>query len=145
MFGLSSKYTVSDAYLLHAHKIPRRGMGIILRKHFLQVNRTPCSCPWLLLQFKYSEIRRITLSHFFNYLHSPPQQNASSTGTSTKKSESISQLCNHGPLPHGRWSFRSKEGSKFISLKFQVSALLTPFWNAKPISSPPPHPPIWQT
>lgn len=74
MFGLSSKYTVSDAYLLHSHKIPRRGMGIILRKHFLQVNRSPCSCPWLLLQFKYSEIRRIVLSHFFNYLHSPPSK-----------------------------------------------------------------------
>lgn len=45
-------------------------MGIILRKHFLEVCRSPCPSPWLLFQFNSSEIRRRTLFlqlYFFNY------------------------------------------------------------------------------
>lgn len=43
-----------------------RGMGIILRKCFLEIRRSPCPSPWLLFQFNSSEIRRITLSPFFS-------------------------------------------------------------------------------
>ena len=48
-------------------KNPTWRTGIILQKHFLEVCRSHCPSPWVLFQFNSSEIRRITLSPFFNY------------------------------------------------------------------------------